>query len=690
MSTLQIKNGVYLKVTINDVEANFGRNFLKEFVAHSGFGFSTPGATLKILDMDGSFSRGDQNLVDGVKIKIELARNSELNDPIEFNMRVMGKVLTTPDGDGMVKQATLVPDLPVYLIEAQREFYDGTSKDVIEQILSQYGIEVDADDTVSVSDSMTWLNVGKTHAKFIKDILSHSYNGESTCISGSLDWGVFYIRDLFKLLETEAETLLFNLEPVTEIQNKIRLTEAQPDSVNGLLNALTNYGHTHVQHGLGGTEFVYDEAAPAIFGEGLPLNSDVKNSIDLTSLTSGSWFDSGTGIATSNMHDKYYEADYLNTRHLSLFTESVRVMADTFHDLPLYSVVHYDHTQAAGDGLALNQAFSGKYIVGNKTFIVRDSYYAEVYELTRSFITQPGTTPLVASQNDSTVTPKTTPRANSAVNPSDPNRTELAKNTPNPNVQSAAPVVESEQKQLARELGELDPDQDPTKALDTPESVEDEIENKNALDKFVDDMNKRVDELFDKWEAEGEEFADNAIVEKYGQGRDYLMAMGKEFQSALKKLDDLCSELLDTEKASINIFGPDLGSIIGRFASRVAEADNLQRNFESELNELAASGAIPDSYLGNPRLRTQCAALQRELLDAANKEINELQDGLPNKCLDRFALGRLFGPQNTLAQQLRQLESLIDDLLCANGGSSGVEVGGERVLGGAGQQPPNT
>lgn len=693
--TIKLKNGVFVEVEINDQPASFAKNFLKEFVAHSGFGFSTPGATLKLLDMDGTFSRGDQNLVDGVKVNVKMSRNPDLNEPIEFDMRVMGKVKTEPAGaSGMLKTATLVPNLPEYLIEAQREFYDGTSTSAIESILGNYDIEVDVGEGVQTTDSMTWRNIGKTHARFILDILAHAYNGESTCVHGSLDWGTYYIRDLFKVLEREPEIVLFNAEPVTQKGQNVRIIEATPDSVNGLLNALTNYGHTHVQHSISGQDFVFDEANPQIFGKGLPLNSDVKNSIELTSLTNGSWFDSGTDLAASNMHEFYYEAEYLNKRHLSLFSESVRVMADTFHNIPLYECIQLDYGQAAGDGLALNEAFSGKYLIGNKTFIIRDSHYAEVYELARSFIEQPGTTPLVASSNDSTVTPKQTPAAQTAVNPADPQRRQQAAETPNPNIQSTVERPESEEKALARELGELDPDQDPLRAVDGVENPEDKLENKNALDRFVDDMNQQVDDLLQKWEDEGQEFADSAIVQKYGEGRDYLLAVGKEFQSALKKLDDLCSELIDSEKAAINIVGPDIGSMIGKVAQRVSEADNLQRQLTNDLNNLAAQGAIPASFLDNPRLRTNCNRIQ-DLIGTVNQEINEAQANgdLPTKCLDRFALDRIFGPQNDLARRLRQLESLVDDLLCANGGSqdgSGVEVGGNRVIGGAGQQAANT
>lgn len=677
MAVLTLSTGIRVTIEINGQPGKFENNFLKEFIAHSGIGYSIPGATLKVLDLDGSFSNGDQNLVDGTHVYMEVTRGTE-TEPKVFDMRVLGKVKSEPSPGGTLRTATLVPNLPNFLIEAQREYYEGTSTQVIKEILSQHNVDLKTGEGYSPQDSMCWINIGKTQAQFFRDILIHSYNGESSCVHGALDWDTYHLDDLFNCLEREPQVGFFNIQSVKEFGKNVRLDEAEPDSVNGLMNALSGYGHTHVQHSLSGEDFVFDQAAPKSFGSGLPVSSDVHNAIDLTSLTGGSWFDSGTNIGANNMHENYYQAKYLNTRHLGLFTESVRCITEDAQSLPLFSTVHLDYCEMGPSGAELNKAYSGTYLVGTKTYVVRDTNYAEVYQLIRSFIEQPGTTPLVDSQNVSSVVPKTTPSVPTAVDPADPNRESLAAKTPNPNVKGAVVQQESEQKELARELGELDPDQDPEKALDKP-GVKPETLEKNALDSFVDRANKQVEELFSGWAEQGQAFASKHIVDKYGKGRDYLKAAGSEFQSALKKLDDLCSELIPSELDSLSLIGPDIGAVIGMLASRVNDADRIQAELLRDLNQLVANGDIPASYVENPRLKSKCKALREEVLNKINSKANEAD--LPTKCLDKFDMARLSGAQNKLGMELRQLEALIDDLVCADGGnSSGIEVGENKVL----------
>jgi hypothetical protein len=661
---IQIQNGVYLDIEINGQSLPDGHNIFKSLEMYSGFGFNVPAATLSLLDMHDTFSGGPMNLVDGTKVKVIFVLSQETNEPIEHNMIVFGKVKSIPIAQGYNRVATLVPDLPSFLIEAQRDFHDGTSISAIEQICEKHGIEVDSTG-VQTRDSMTWLNIGKSHSSFIRDILRRSYSGDQTCVTGSLDWdGTYTIRDLFQELEKEPEILFFNLQPVSDIEQNINFLEVEPDSSSGLFNVLTNYGHKHVQHNLTGENIVLSEANPVVMGKGLPLNSDIQNSVDLTTLTNGRFFDSGQKpLGGGNLHENYYESEYLNTRHLSLFTESIRGITDSFNNLPLYSVVSYDHAEARGREISLNTAYSGKYIVGNKTIVIRESYYSEVYELHRCFITEPGSTPLVASDNESVVPKKTTKSVPTSVDPKDPQRNKQARIQQNPKVRSAPLNKLSDQKQLAKDLGEL-----------AEEDIEEE--EVSAVDKFIKDANDSVDALFDKFKDEGKAFADPSITAKYGESKDKLESMGREFQSALKKLDEFCSELLDSEMASLDIFGPNLGSIIGTIAGRVEQLARLQNQLQDSLQALINSGNIPSSYFNQPQVRTNCRFVRDELLEKATARSRELN----TNCLDRFVMDRLFGPTRGIGRKLREYERLLNDLLCANGeGAPGSTLTGPGV-----------
>jgi hypothetical protein len=653
---IQIENGVLIEIQIGGQPIPPSHNVFKELMLYSGFGHTIPMAKLVILDMHNQFSSGEQNLVDGTKVSITIGKNVEETEPVTYDMLVFGKVQTGNAPQGYSRTAILIPDKPSYIIEAQREAIDGTSVTAIEQILGQHDLQMDSGE-LQVQDNMTWRNVGMTHVQHIEQILAHAYSGDQTCVKGCLDWdGTFYMRDLFTQLQQEPVATMFNVQLAEQVDNPIYVYDSRPDSTSGLFNALTNYGHAHQQHSLSGERIHLDEANPVVLGDGLALNEDIKNSIEFTTITSGGWFDSGTKpLGGFNMHEHYYDAAYLNTRHLSLFTESVRVITDRFRNLDLFAPIDYRHDQQHGEEDVSNSAYSGKYLITSKVIVIRESNYAEIYELTRSYITNPGTTPLVASSVSSQTPPKTNPPAPTTVDPADPTNERQVAQTPNPSIRTNDTAI-TEDQQLQRDLGEFD------------EARDAEGDNaRSPLDSFIEDTKRNIDETLDSWRAQGEQFATENIVDKYGEGRDYLEAMGREFQSAIQKLEDLCNELLPSELDSLNIFGPQLGSIIGLLAGRVSDIDRLLADFENGLNGLIANGDIPNTFLNNPRLDTSCAQLD-QIIRERTREANA---AIPQNCLDRLALARLFLPQNDLARRLRDLERLINDMLCAQGNDDG-------------------
>lgn len=649
--TIAVSEGVALDIQINGTDLPPMQNVFKSLELHSGIGFPIPVGTITFNDMHGLLSAGEFNLVDGTKISLKLqyldTGEDSTDESIEIEAIVFGKVKTEPTSQGYIRKATIIPDLPQFIVEAQREFYEGTSHDAISAILQQHGVEVDAGE-LALDDSMTWRNVGRTQANFVQEILSKSYNGESTCVKGALDWGnVFYLRDLFTVLQEEADCTMYNISLIEKKDTNVFLREVDNDTSSGFFNKLTNYGHTHVQHSLTGESIVLEEANPPELGSGLPINLDIQSGIDLTALTAGRWFDSGTSVLGAfNVHKYYYDAAYLNMRHLSLFTETVRGLTDNYYNLPLLKGIDYIHGEHSEDQNSTNSAYSGNYLIGNKTIVVRENHYAEVYTLYRSYITEPGSTPLISADTAAAVVGKVTDKVESAVDKA-VTEAKLATQT-NPNIKSITKEV-SEAEELAKELGEFDPDSvDPSSALD-------------SFNAWVDEQTQKVADMLDEFMEEGKAWANENIIEKYGEEIDYLEAAGKEFQSALKKLDDLCDSLIPSELAAINLLGPNLGDVIGVLGNRVGKIERLSSQMNSDLNSLIRNNGIPDTYLNNPKLATACSQLKEALMD--NVDTNDL----PNKCLDKVAMAALNLPSSTLAKKLRLLENMINDMLCAHG-----------------------
>ena len=200
---IELKNGVFLEIKINDQEIPPSSNVFKSLTMYSGIGYEIPVAVLELNDVHAIFNTGDYALVDGTKVDIVLSQGVDrTGDSMEIKTRVLGKVKSETISAGLLRRATLVPDIPEYILEAQREFYDGTSATAITDILKKYNIEVkQPEGGLSLSDFMCWRNIGKSQIQFIKEILEHSYSGKSTCMKGCLDWNsTYFLNDLFQVI----------------------------------------------------------------------------------------------------------------------------------------------------------------------------------------------------------------------------------------------------------------------------------------------------------------------------------------------------------------------------------------------------------------------------------------------------------------------------------------------------------
>ena len=239
---ISLSGGVYLEIKINDIELPPANNVFRSLTMHSGIGFEIPVAILEVNDMHDMFNTGDLALVDGSKIEITFGKGNDEAEPRTIKTRILGKVKTEAQSQGYKRTATLIPDLPEYILEVQREAYTGTSDSVLSEIFGKYSIEVSKGQALTCQDSMTWRNIGRSQIQFVKDIVSKAYSGPQTCVKAALDWDTFYINDLFQELKQEPEIGMFNVANVSNKEGAVSLRESSIDTSSGFFNKLTNYG----------------------------------------------------------------------------------------------------------------------------------------------------------------------------------------------------------------------------------------------------------------------------------------------------------------------------------------------------------------------------------------------------------------------------------------------------------------
>lgn len=608
-------------------------NFIDEFVLYSGFGFTTPVLVIQFSDSHNVLT-GAQAVNDGTIIDITFGKT-------DFNTKQSYLVTSVKETKSIatVIKATCILNSPQYSFGSQSEAHRGTSAQAIKSIIERCGMRFETD--TKPVDSMNWLNVGKSRAKHVADIMNHSYQSDSSCLYGLLDLeGIFRYRDLFKLLEEPKFVVFVGEQQDTNLKAYLA-SEAKPQAISGLMNLLANYGNVSIVPKLDGEIDRHEKVKPPVFGDGLPINQSVQESMKYSRMEQAPYYDPGVGsIGGSNAHEKYYESQYQNNRFLALFNQCVRVLIQGETDMRLFDTVDLRVSSTHGTESSVDRASSGLYFVGGRTIVKRGMHYVEIFDLYRCYITESGNTPIIGSKNQvaSSGKPEFDEVKSSSVNIDDP--------------RGAADIG----KQVGDKVKALQETQINGEFAPPPTVT-------NALDQFVNKTMKSIDELESQFRTEAQELGGDELAEKYGQGKDKLNSLMDEFGAAKSTLEQ-CGKLNPLESLSLKLAKTNIRKLLDAVTSRIDRVDALANSVQSELNNLIARGDISGELIDKPDIRTNCKQFQTDHIEAG------IADRYPDKCIDQYSLDRLRFPLDLLRRLKRKLENYLRNLFCMIGEDS--------------------
>lgn len=661
MASVHIQDKVYFSFKLNGNDLRGAQNIFSSVTILHGFGLNIPQMQLILNDMHG-YLTGDLSVNDGTRIEVTIGKNPESTKVSKF---VVTGIKHSNEDNGNLLIINCLLDCPKFTFEAARDNFKGTSISALNEAAGKAGLTHKTD--VSTSDTMRWINCGEPRSQFVQRITRHCYNGAQSCVITTPSiYHELLTYDLFKLEQKEPTvTFCYSFdENSKDIKgDAILVEEVRPVTLSGVFNSWTNYGHVHDQHTMKGNDPLdFEKANPVVMGDGLPLNKDLKGEIEGSQISWGAFFDVGSSADCSafNIHEHFYEADYLNTRHLSLFTEGLKVSIDTFSDIKLFDTVQYNQTDNLDGGDAPNQRYIGKYVVGGQALAIRGHHYIEILDLYRSFVSESGKNNLVGGGSSSSAIDGQIP-SNAGGGSEDMLGDDALMNG-----------------------NDLNKD-----ALDKTDnsfgnSVSSVTDKKNLLDEqgsgsFADQLGEKFDgmlnDLTDSFASASGDFAFDELVDKYGPNADFLDALMSEFQN-VKSLLDMCRGLSDLDILTLKMIKLKAPAILDSLEDRLDKINDLMGDMEGMINDAIANGELDGEKLNDATSNLEC-------MDYINDAIeNAINDILPEACLPQLDFNKVKLPQISLGQLGDKIDRFLEDLLCSMGKELDKAVTGKGEGGG--------
>ncbi len=167
--------------------------------------------------------------VDNAIIRIVIPSNNDAlaNIFMEFKIRKYNVEIMR---DGKTRKVYMwgVCNIENLLIKEYKAFKDSTSYDLIKQVAEESGLGFISNTTVS-SDKMTWLNPGMNNYKFLQEVISKSWVGESGYVWGFVDmyYNINYI-DVEKQLSQDINEIKWIPTNIVSDNKNETPKEAQP------------------------------------------------------------------------------------------------------------------------------------------------------------------------------------------------------------------------------------------------------------------------------------------------------------------------------------------------------------------------------------------------------------------------------------------------------------------------------
>lgn len=374
---LHIENRIYCELDIESTDIPPTNNLFDKIVLSEGLANPVPTLTLQLYDQSGHLSE-DFALVDGSKISITLGRTEDAKTSAR-HFRVMSNQ-TGETSSGHILGVKCLYDCPSFSQGAYVESYKGSSSNVLQQVASKAGLKFEG---TSTSDDQVWINMGETRIGFTDLIAMHGYASASSCMARTVTSnGVLRYKNLFEELDKKEKVTFYQNRGPSNNSTEFGVRETRNLSVSGITNSWINYGLVTHEHSLDGKMKKHGSVKAPKFGQNLPINSDVKGSMEQSRIEYAGVFDSG------NQHAKYHEAYYQNLRFLNLFSERYALIVEDWTDLSVMDPVRLEHVDIAQEDV---KRTSGKFLViGKETMIKNGVRYAEMIIIARPYVNTKG------------------------------------------------------------------------------------------------------------------------------------------------------------------------------------------------------------------------------------------------------------------------------------------------------------
>lgn len=658
----------FFEVSVNGDKIEGARNLFDEVLIQAGVGLPAPLARITFADLDGRLS-GPYALVDGAVVKLKFGPSDDETKEVEF------LVFSTDEyqqNGGTKYQAFCILNKPNYLFESSFDKKKGKSVDAIKDIFSKADIEYETE--LSTDDTQMWNNCGKTKQDFIQFVSNHAYVDEKSCIVTAVDFEKAYSKDLFKIFDEEPKARFVYQVDGGDGEATI-LRECRTKSRSGFLNATTNYGQYHQQHSLEGDVLTFEKIDPIIVdGAALPINTDVKGSLENASHVMGGYYDSGSGdMPGSNLHENYFKAKYQNLRYYSLFSEGIEALSTYFLDPPLLSLHDIQHGEIRDEEPVLDEIHSGSYILVGKTIILRGTQYGEKYDFIRYFLTEEGNTPVVAGSPESAPSSSASAQAQAQGDAvTAPSTIVPEGQTPVEAPVTEVPTTDTGNKIPVKEESVLDKkdkilEQTNDKISSNTEAINKDLADasgkaQSEFDKTAEKFDNQLNELESDFAKEAENMGfDDEFKEKYGQKYDQLDAVLSEFQSALYKVDT-CRMLNSLEALALKAVLPVIPSFVDIVNDRIGRINGALNGMYDDIDKLIENGDVDAESLDADKHGVECDDNRKQLLEDAEKE-----DKVKDACLDDRDAERLNRSVLDLLKKEQDLNKKLKDLLCSMG-----------------------
>lgn len=568
-----------------------------------------PQLIIELVDQKNTL-RSDLALVDGTLMEIEFGSSKDTAETI--SARVFGSK-EIEDGQRVLRIVALL-DAPGYLFDTKTIRVQGTSKQALEKVSSDYGLTLDCD--LNPSDSMVWISVASSPRLFVQDIEKHMWVSDSAfpTIMTTFDKRLL-VRDLNKVITGEPETkAVFHS---TGDKDEVIFEELVPMSNSGVFNAVSNYGDKAVWSNEDG-ESVQVESVSITTNDNPNVNSDVRGNVQSSRVRQL------PPSPDSNAHKNWHLAKYTWQRQSLAYTETARGLVRGQVDIPLLSCLELKsgrYSERAGEERE-DEKNSFKWVVIGKTRSLISGSYLESYMITRNYTTIEGNTQVGGGANQAT---KPAPTAASPQRP-----VQIDQNIKQNPVDAVSNAVSS------------------VTQVTTP------------MDAYVMEYENKIAALDIKFEGQSEIFAFKELVDKYGESGDFLEFLLREFSIA-RLISMACGALNMLEKLSINLTLDLMPDILQGLSDRLDEYSDLLESATTGLNNLIASGDVPAEYVSGVKINQRCVSNKIDDLT------NAINDALPDKCVEAKTVGKLNRPKQKLGNKVRQLEEFLRDLLCALG-----------------------